>query len=144
MIKEFQGEYRWLSNFCPCKIEYQSDIYPSTEHFYVAMKTTDRFDRETIRLTLDAGKVKRLGRELKIRPDWEEIKLKVMLYALRKKFSKDNPDLMQLLIETGDVHIQEGNRWNDKFWGVCLKTNTGENNLGKLIMQVRDELRSAS
>ena len=44
------------------------------------------------------------------------------------------------LIETGNKYIQEGNRWNDKFWGVCLKTNQGENNLGKLIMNIRAKL----
>lgn len=143
MIKEFQGEHRWLSNFWPCSIEYQGKIYPSVEHFYVAMKTTDKSKREEIRLTSDAGKVKRLGRNLEIREDWEDIKLDVMLYGVTKKFSKDNPELMQKLIDLGDVYIQEGNRWGDKFWGVCLKTDTGQNNLGKIIMKVQRSLIDA-
>lgn len=137
MIKEFQGEYRWLSNFWPCNIEYQGKVYPSVEHFYVAMKTKDPYEREGIRNTPEAGKVKRLGRKLEIREDWESIKLDVMTYAITKKFSKDNPELMQKLIDLGDVYIQEGNMWGDKFWGVCLKTDIGENNLGKIIMKIQ-------
>lgn len=141
MIKEFQGEYRWLSNFWPCAISYEGDIYPSVEHFYVAMKTLDTFDRNTIRNTSSAGQVKRLGRTLEIRSDWEDIKLKVMTYAIAKKFSDDNPELKDRLINTGDIHLQEGNMWGDKFWGVCLKTNKGENNLGKILMARREYLR---
>jgi predicted NAD-dependent protein-ADP-ribosyltransferase YbiA (DUF1768 family) len=48
------------------------------------------------------------------------------------------------LLETKDEYLQEGNRWNDKFWGVCLKTNKGENHLGKLIMSVRGALAEKS
>lgn len=44
------------------------------------------------------------------------------------------------MIATGGEDLVEGNRWNDKFWGVCLKTGRGENWLGKLLMQVRAEL----
>lgn len=140
MILQFQGEYRWLSNFWPCSIVYKEKVYPSVEHFYVAMKTLDEFDRETIRLTHKAGDVKRLGKTLKLRDDWEDIKLKVMWFALCQKFSKVHPELLQKLIDTGDQYIQEGNTWGDKFWGVDLKTGVGENNLGKLIMQRRGQL----
>jgi hypothetical protein len=38
--------------------------------------------------------------------------------------------------------LVEGNRWGDQFWGVDLRTGLGENHLGKILMKVRDELRS--
>ena len=38
MIKEFKGDYRWLSNFTPCKIELDGFIYPSVEHAYMSAK----------------------------------------------------------------------------------------------------------
>jgi predicted NAD-dependent protein-ADP-ribosyltransferase YbiA (DUF1768 family) len=41
-------------------------------------------------------------------------------------------------MKTFDGHIEEGNWWNDTFWGVCR--GKGHNNLGKLIMQIRGEL----
>lgn len=141
MILQFQGEYRWLSNFWPCIIEYKNLVYPSVEHFYVAMKTLDVNLREDIRLTDKAGDVKRMGKHIILRDDWDNIKLDVMRYAITKKYSINNPTLMNKLLATGDVYIQEGNTWNDTFWGVNLKTGIGENNLGKLIMEHREKLK---
>jgi len=37
--------------------------------------------------------------------------------------------------------LEEGNWWFDLFWGVDIKTREGENNLGKIIMKVRNELK---
>ena len=41
VINEFQGKYRFLSNFYPCDIVYEGIQYPSTEHAYQAAKTLD-------------------------------------------------------------------------------------------------------
>lgn len=58
--------------------------------------------------------------------------------CLRQKFKQE--PFKSKLLATGNIIIQEGNRWNDKFWGICLKTNQGENHLGKMIMKIREEL----
>ena len=42
MIDKFEGRWRFLSNFYPCKIEHQGITYPSVENFYVAMKVNDQ------------------------------------------------------------------------------------------------------
>ena len=63
-----------------------------------------------------------------------------MEQGLRAKFEQ-NILLKTFLIETGDQELQEGNYWNDKEWGVCLKTNKGKNKLGKLLMKIRKELQ---
>jgi len=140
MIKEFKEEYRWLSNFYPVNIEYGNLIFPSVEHFYVAMKSQDDLFRLSIASLsgYEANIAKKLGKTITLRADWDDIKLEVMEYALRQKFNVEK--FKTLLLETKDEIIQEGNMWNDKFWGVCLKTNEGENNLGKLIMKIREEL----
>ena len=62
-----------------------------------------------------------------------------MLYAQRKKYSRE-PFKSKLLL-TCDAHLEEGNWWFDLFWGVDIKTREGENNLGKIIMKVRNELK---
>lgn len=62
-----------------------------------------------------------------------------MLDALRKKFSDDK--LRSMLLATGEEYLVEGNTWGDKYWGVC--GGIGLNHLGKLLMQVRDELESS-
>jgi len=58
---------------------------------------------------------------------------------LREKFSKD-PELRAKLLNTGTSKLVEGNTWGDRFWGVCR--GQGENNLGRLLMKVREELRN--
>lgn len=135
MIKEFQKEYRWLSNFSPCTVMFEGEKYDSVEHAYQAAKTINPDERKWFQ-GVTAGKAKGLGRKIKVREDWEDIKLETMRMLLDQKFSTTK--YKNLLKGTGDLHIQEGNMWNDKFWGVCLKTGKGQNNLGKMIMEIRD------
>jgi ribA/ribD-fused uncharacterized protein len=137
MIISFRGEYDFLSNFY--YLEKSLHGYPTIEHFYQAMKSVSVDQRAYIKNHPSKG-LKAAAKGLTIREDWDEVKLDVMLYGLRFKFSDNNPILKSKLISTGALYIQEGNWWGDKFWGVCLKTNTGENNLGKLLMQVRREI----
>lgn len=141
MIKEFQKEYRWLSNFWVFdnSMIYGDLIFTTNEHFYVAMKTLDQSKRIEVANHSLKG-LKKFGNTLTLREDWDDVKISVMEYGLRYKFSEANPVLRQKLINTGDLHIQEGNYWGDKFWGVCLKTGDGENNLGKLLMKIREEM----
>ena len=64
----------------------------------------------------------------------------IMETGLRYKFSKHNPKLRQNLLDTNGIELVEYNYWNDVFWGVCKKTEVGENHLGKLIMKIREEV----
>lgn len=153
MINRFEGRFRFLSNFYPCKIEHKGIKYPSVEHFYVAMKVTEMqlLDgtyytaadfREMISRISNPGDAKKIGSRVKIRKDWDEKKLDVMNWAVRQKFKDEN--LAELLLSTGDQELIEGTWWHDKFWGICICTkcaNKGENNLGKILMQVREELK---
>ena len=61
-----------------------------------------------------------------------------MYTVVTSKF-KHNPRLLTKLLATGDAHIEEGNYWNDTYWGVCK--GEGYNHLGRILMQVRGELR---
>lgn len=140
MIKEFQNEFRWLSNFAPVKIELDGKIYSSVEHAYMSAKSDDKeWKAFCSDPNNNPGAVKRRSRSIKLLPNWDAIKLGVMAHCIKQKFNQE-PFRTQL-IETGTQELQEGNRWNDKFWGIDLKTNTGQNHLGKIIMQVRSELQ---
>lgn len=155
MINRFEGRNRFLSNFTPCEIEHQGIKYPSVEHFYVAMKVNDQQlingkyytpadFREMIAKIPEPGKVKRIGRLSKIRSDWDLQKLKVMNWVVRQKFN-NNEELKQLLLDTNDVDLVEGNLWHDNFFGSCLCDkcgNKGQNNLGKILMDVRKEIKT--
>jgi len=136
-ISFFRGGYRFLSNFYPARVEFEGEFYPSTEHAFQAAKTDDVGLRRKVRQAKTAGEAKALGRKLPLRRDWERVKLDVMLDLLRKKFGR--PPLTGLLLDTDDLRLVEGNTWGDRYWGVA--DGHGKNHLGRLLMQVRDELR---
>lgn len=139
MIKEFQGEYRWLSNFAPATIGLDGIKYPSVEHAYMSAKSdSEHWKKFCSDSSNTAGTVKKASRVIELVENWEHIKVSVMQECIEQKFSQE--PYKSKLLSTGYTHIQEGNTWNDTFWGVNLKTGKGENNLGKIIMQVRTDL----
>ncbi len=138
MISQFQGAYRWLSNFAPVTIVFNNLHFPSVEHAYMSEKSHDPAWKQTCMHTSSPGMIKKMSRSVLLRSDWHKLKLQIMSDAVTQKFNQE--PYTSLLKATGDEHIQEGNYWNDKFWGVCLKTGVGENHLGKLIMQIRETL----
>jgi len=142
-IRGFQKDFRWLSNFYPIDpFEYDGISYSSVETFYVAMKTLEKSEREFIS-KLEPNKAKRYGstyhnKNFVLREDWDSIKLDVMEFGLRRKFSQEK--FKNLLLLTRDIYIEETNNWGDVFWG-CLPSGEGSNHLGKIIMRIRQELQ---
>lgn len=150
-IKGFFGPYRFLSNF------WDKHGKPN-EHYFQAAKTTDKEARALILAAPTAKEAKRLGRpegfselskqlgrEIALRPDWDEIKLDVMAWGLERKFQ--HPELRRMLLATGDAYLEEENRWHDQIWGRCIcakHKGEGENHLGRLLMELRDKLRGAT
>jgi ribA/ribD-fused uncharacterized protein len=136
MIKEFQGEYRWLSNFAPVEINYMGRIYPSVEHAYQSAKSNDDLWKAMCQdPAISAGKIKRESRRVKLRIDWDKTKWLVMADCVLEKFTQE--PYHSKLIATGDKPIQEGNTWGDTYWGVDLETGEGMNELGRIIMHIR-------
>lgn len=139
----FDGEYRWLSNFWECCITYRGVVFSSLEAAYQAAKSTTQEDFDKF-IYLTPGKAKKLGKKIKLRADWESVKLSIMEELLRTKFS--NVILRNKLMDTGKAELVEGNYWHDNCWGscTCVKCgNKGENHLGKLLMKLREEGRLA-
>lgn len=137
-IKGFQGEFRFLSNFVPAEVMMDGIQYSSTEHAYQAAKTLDPEERLLIQQASTPGQAKRLGKQLKQRADWNEVKDDIMRNLLFQKFNI--PHLKKLLLATGDAYIEETNTWNDTYWGVCR--GNGQNKLGRLLMEIRAELKA--
>lgn len=137
-INSFKGEYSFLSNFEKCSIEFEGLTYPSVEHAFQAAKTLDTNKRLSFTKG-SPGCAKRMGRCLKLRPDWEEIKDSVMYACLKSKFRND--DMRKKLIATGDAVLIEGNNHGDCYWGMV--NGEGQNKLGLLLMQIRSEIRCA-
>jgi ribA/ribD-fused uncharacterized protein len=147
MIDVFKGRYVFLSNSYPCLIKHGGIEYKSVENFYVAMKiesdqninnqyyTSGDF-REMVS-KLDPGLARNIGQKVKLRKNWNLKKLEYMRWAIREKFKDET--LKDLLLLTGDEEIIESNWLGDTYWGVCK--GVGENHLGKILMEVRNELR---
>ncbi len=141
IIDGFRGEYRFLSNFWPCYLMYNDLLYPTTEHAYQAAKISNAEIKLMIRNCETPADAKDylVTHNLKPDPDWTvEKKLMVMGELQMIKFGGKEPLLTRSLLATEDAEIIEGNTWNDTFWGVC--DNIGENNLGRILMKVREEL----
>jgi len=136
-VSAFQGRYRFLSNFWPAEIEDNGIVFPTLEHAYQAAKTHDPEMRRAIARLDTPGQAKRAGRHVRMRPDWEDVKIEVMAGLLAKKFSI--PLLRMMLLATGDLELIEGNDHGDKFWGVYR--GFGKNYLGRLLMIMRDAAR---
>lgn len=134
-IDSFRGEYAFLSNFHDCPVTYQGYTYPNNEAAFQAQKDLSRSGEFT---SLNPTMAKRLGRKVKLRPDWEKVKVGIMAEIVRSKFTQ-HPDLKEKLLATGDRLLVEGNTWNDTFWGICR--GKGQNHLGKILMKIREELR---
>lgn len=148
-ILGFSYNYRFLSNFWPCKIRWMGMNFPNTEAAYQATKVDPELPQEEydslvkqIQLAQTPGVAKRLGKEIKDkgkqRKDWHDISLQVMYELNFVKFAQDK-SLGKKLLDTGDAYIEETNNWKDTFWGVC--NGKGENHLGKILMRIREELK---
>lgn len=143
-ITHFKDDYYFLNNFYPTNITLFSSelnrdlIFRSSEHAYMAAKSKDPSEWENFTLAgnlLTASQAKKAGRKLKLRSDWDEVKLGYMKTIVKAKFDQ-NPLIRNLLIQTYPRKLEEGNYWNDTYWGICK--GKGENHLGKILMEIRD------
>lgn len=136
-INKFVGKYYFLSNFYENDVFWDGRWYRNTEAAYQSAKTIDAEEREKF-TNMSAIQARHYGRALKnIRADWEDVKYDIMLDIVRAKFTQD-PILARKLIDTRNRHLEEGNTWNDRTWGTV--NGVGKNWLGKILMQVRDEI----
>jgi ribA/ribD-fused uncharacterized protein len=141
MIREFQGEYRWLSNFWPVEIKYKGRVFHNVENAYHSEKSHDELFKDFCASESNPRIVKENQQEMiTLRSDWEEVRENIMLELTRTKYQ--NRELQKKLLETGNEYIQEGNSWGDVFWGVDIETGKGENRFGTIIMRIRKELQN--
>lgn len=144
IISSFSEEYQFLSNFFSAKVVYEGIEYSNSEAAFQAAKTKNLILRKEFS-TLNPSQAKKKGRHIPLREDWEEIKNQVMYEIVKDKFSR-NLELKEKLLATNNAILIEGNWWHDNYWGACncerCATKTGENNLGKILMQVRRELKN--
>lgn len=138
-IHGFFEEYRFLSNFEICDIEYDGMVFPSTENAYQAAKLPKALRKKF--QDIAPNDAKNLGRSLKMNSEqlyeWEQKKVDIMREVCKYKFF-NHPELAKKLMETGKKYLEETNYWNDCFYGGCK--GYGLNHLGRILMNIRTEL----
>ena len=153
-----------FSNFYLLSIEIDGIEYKSSEHYYQSQKFVYKGATESsvlyskiISNLSTPGKAYYLAKQIKstqykwmkelndiidqfvmikLDPNWDNRKLEVMEKVLLIKF--ENKKLRQLLLGTKNKEIREISP-RDYYWGTG-KDNSGLNNLGKLLMKIRDNI----
>lgn len=141
-INKFRGKNYFLSNFYQAPVKYQGMFFTNNEAAFQGAKVIGT-KQESQRLSftsLIARDAKHKGRHVLLRSDWEKVKDQVMYDIVLDKFTR-NQDLRDKLLATKNAELIEGNTWHDTYWGYDITKKRGQNKLGKILMQVRQQLR---
>lgn len=146
-------ENAWLSNWHPCHITHDGEVFSSSEQLFMYLKAK-LFGDEKMMSSILASKTpksaKALGRKVKPFDEdvWVDKRVELMTVAVQEKFSQ-NEDLKTLLLSTGDDVLVETSPY-DKVWGIGVRGRhkkasfpdqwSGLNLLGEILMKVRKEL----
>lgn len=143
-----------LSNFEKCYIKYKGHLFATTEQAFMWEKAVFFNDHESASKILkeeNPAKAKKLGREVKNFDDskWSEVCYEIMYKINYEKYFQ-NTRLKNILLNTGDKILVETN-FRDTRWAIGLSAEDdrvldesqwqGENLLGKVLMEVRKELK---
>ncbi|MBY8821378.1 NADAR family protein [Sphingomonas colocasiae] len=142
-----------FSQWWPADFTIEGTTYPSAEHWMMAEKARlfgdDQIAREII-VASSPKQVKALGRQVKgfVEPEWDREKRGIVARGNLAKFAQ-NAGLRDFLLSTGDRILVEASPV-DRIWGIGLAADDanahnplewrGENLLGFVLMDVRDEL----
>ena len=154
-----------MSNMFVAPFEVDGMAFPTVEHYFQwskAMMFEGKDSEHAAKMMkpprnkefTEAKSVKALGRKVKdFSPArWDDVKIPIMEKALRAKFVNPKHGLLEKLLATGDRPIGEANP-RDKYWGIGTSADTadaknpakwkGQNQLGKLLMKLREEFTQA-
>ena len=139
----YPPEYYVFDNFSSFQVEYKGKKYPTSEHAYQSMKfiNSDPELAEKIRNAKSAHEAFKMAEanKEKRQKDWDDIKLDVMKEILLCKLEQ-HEYVQKKLLQSGDREIVEDS-WRDPYWGWG-ENRDGENHLGKLWMEIREEHRN--
>ena len=135
-----KDEYGCFSNFSPHPVEIKGKVWPTSEHYFQAQKFAGHPDEEEVRRAASPMIAARMGRSRKrpFRRDCEGVKLQIMREVVRAKFTQ-HTELTAVLLGTGDAVLVE-HTTNDSYWADG-GDGSGQNWLGRILMEVREELR---
>jgi len=140
-ILQFKGEYAFLSNDFPVKVEYEGTVYPCAASAFLASMCSDPAQKRRI-ASLSPERARQKYGGLKGNAQWETLKTDIMESIVRAKFLQ-NPELIRKLLQTGNQKLINGSS-RHTCWSVNPVTWEGENLLGIILMKLRREWRENS
>jgi ribA/ribD-fused uncharacterized protein len=148
VIDRFEGKYAFLDNGYNERVRWQGTLYRTAEHAFQSAKFIHNAYKSEINRAPTAEQARHIAKRHTskdtVRPDLEQHQYSLMLSILRAKFS--DKTMRRLLLGTGSQQLVWVNKHSDEHWG-CVEDLTefsgyrGQNHLGRLLMQVRDECR---
>ncbi len=141
----YEREFYCFSNFASFAVRWKGKLWPTSEHAYQAakfMRTAPRIALLISRATSshDALKLATLHKDKRL-SNWDEVKFDIMEDIVRHKIQQ-HPYVKYKLLQTGDRRMVEDS-FRDDVWGWGTSKN-GRNELGKIWMKLRTELRKKS
>lgn len=130
--------YGFLGNFYPSKMFIYGRWWKWVEAPYQAAKTVVLEERDAICCAEKPMEARNLGQKVTMVSDWDHLKREVMKECCLAKFLQ-HPDLRKQLMETGTEELIEDSPI-DSWWG-CGKDGNGRNELGKILMEIREALK---
>ena len=142
-IANYHTEVFPLDNFSPFGLIMNDLYFPTSEHAFQYLKFVDTNKElaEQIRKALSPDDARRIARENKKYrlSNWSDLKYNKMKEVLELKVEQ-NPKVKEVLLNTQDLLIAECCIDEDTDWGIN-NNNQGENNLGKIWMNIRENLK---
>ena len=145
-FSEFIGfyprEFFCFDNFSSFGLTYNDKYYQTVEHAYQSLKfkdTAPEIEKQIIECfsAHEAQKIAYANKDKQAK-NWDKIKVNLMEKLLRAKLDQ-NPYVKQKLLQTQNYTICEDSP-KDSFWGIGPNRD-GRNELGKLWMKLRNELK---
>jgi len=133
-----------LDNFSAFSVAIDGVEYKTAEHAFQSLKfiETDKNIYELVKNSLSPYEARELAHKYKSNrdPNWSDKKYKIMELILTQKTLQNNYVKEKLLATGGSKIIEDCGEDDDKDWG-CGIDGTGQNNLGKIWMKVREQIK---
>lgn len=144
-ITDYQLNVLPLDNFSAFGLIMDNKYFQTSEHAFQYLKFVDVNNElaQKIRNSYSPNEARKIAHENKKykKGDWSKVKYLNMEKVLKLKV-KQNPIVMKKLLATGDYIIAEYCTDEDTEWGLD-NNNLGDNNLGKIWMKIRSELKGS-
>lgn len=139
-VTAFVNDYEFLSNDYECEIPISEDdlVFSNITSALIAKKSNDIGTRRKF-TRFSASKARKKESSIPENDNWEENKDNILYDLLKIKFTH-NEDLKNKLLDTYPHDLINNVSYPDIYYGV--RFGEGKNVLGKLLMQLRKELRN--